>query len=189
MLVWACVLKPWTTWKVPLLWAREATTETDWWIGIDRQGEESSAPLSWSTEKPPSLGGSRAADGHTAALSSQGVYHFSDYLDADTHVGEEPLLWLAPVFFMHTTPPPPTPLFFLLQLLLKITGNLSCNLAGTLVDCLLLFLPFDTDVLGHVLPCAPDFLWIYRGPQRMIKTFNHRCDSTLTCFLVIAKKG
>lgn len=104
--VWACVLKPWTTRKVPLLWAREDTTETDCWSGIARQGEESSAPLSWSTEKPPSLGGSRAADGHPAALSSQGVYHFSDYLDADTRVGEEPLLWLAPVFFM------PPPLFF-----------------------------------------------------------------------------
>lgn len=72
-----------------------------------------------------------------------------------------------------------------LQLLLKITGNLSCSLSGTLVDCLVLFLPFDTDVLGRVLPRAPDFL-LYM--QHTIKTFNHSCNSALTSFLIFAKK-
>lgn len=56
-----------------------------------------------------------------------------------------------------------------LQLLLKITGNLSCSLSGSLVDCLMLFFPFDPDVLGHVLPCAPDFS-LYM--QDMIKNFQ-----------------
>lgn len=64
--------------------------------GIARRGEESSAPLSWSTEKPPSLGGSRAADGRAAALSCQGCIISLAVLGADTHGGEEPLPRLAP---------------------------------------------------------------------------------------------
>lgn len=72
-----------------------------------------------------------------------------------------------------------------LQLLLKITGNLSCSLGGTLVDCLTVFLPFDTDVLGRALPCALNFS-LYM--QHTIKTFNHSCNSASTSFLIFATK-
>lgn len=75
---WPRALKAQAMGRVPLLRAGEATAEADCRIGIARRGEESSAPLSGNTEKPPSLGGSRAADGWAATLSSQGVYHFSD---------------------------------------------------------------------------------------------------------------
>lgn len=146
---WPHALKAQAMGRVPLLRAGEATAEADCRIGIARRGEESSAPLSGNTEKPPSLGGSRAADGWAATLSSQGVYHFSDCSGRwyPCWRGAPPLTCSRLLYAL-----------IFLQLLLKIAGNLSCSLADTLVDCLPLFLPFDTDVLGHVLPCAPDFL-------------------------------
>lgn len=132
-----------------------------------------SSPL-WSTEEPPSLGGSRAADGRAAARSCQGWIISLAALGADTHGGERsPSLNLLHLLYA----------LIFLQLLLKITGNLSCSLGGTLVDCLTLFLPFDTDVLGRVLPCAPDFS-LYM--QDMIKTFNHSCDLASTSFVIFA---
>lgn len=141
-------------------------------LGLPGRGRSPQLPSL--EHKPPSLGGSRAADGRAAARSCQGWIISLAALGADTHGGERsPSLNLLHLLYA----------LIFLQLLLKITGNLSCSLGGTLVDCLTLFLPFDTDVLGRVLPCAPDFS-LYM--QDMIKTFNHSYNSASTSFVIFA---
>lgn len=104
-----------------------------------------SPPLLWHRETP-SLGGRCRGLRHWAL---KGVHNFSDCSGCwHPCLGDAPPSTCSYLLYA----------LIFLQLLLKITGNLSCNLAGTLVDCLQLCLPLDTDVLGRVLPCASDFL-------------------------------
>lgn len=127
-----------------------------------RLGEESSAPLWRSSEKAqaPSLGGSRAADGQAAAQSCQGCIISLPALGSDTHGGEEPLPQLAPSSLC--------PDFFAAAAERSQATRAAASVVPH-VDCLRLLLPFDTDVLGCVLPCAPDFP-LYM--QHTIKTFQ-----------------
>lgn len=145
------------------------------WDGQAGGGGILSSPLVWSTEKLPVW---EAAGQQMAGLQRWAVRAGS-------------FLWLFWALIPMVERSPSLNLLRLLyaliflQLLLKITGNLSCSLSGTPVDCLRLFLPFDTDVLGCVLPCAPDFP-LYM--QDTIKTFYHSCNSALTSFLIFSKK-